>query len=226
MVFVTGDTHRTLDSKKLSLEKFVEGRNLTKDDYVIVCGDFGFTWDNSPYEICEREHLCTLPYTILFIDGNHENFDLLKTFPEIEMFGGTVRQIASSVFHLKRGQVLNIDGNSIFVMGGATSHDRHARKEGTEWWPEEIPSKEEFEQGLDALDACGWKVDYVITHCTPRSIQIMIDKYFINDDLTKYLERVKEDLIFKKWYFGHYHMDKDMTDKFRLIYDDIIRLGE
>ena len=50
-VLITGDVHGTHDIHKLrNLKKDCElGRiNLTKKDYVIVCGDFGLLWNN-PY---------------------------------------------------------------------------------------------------------------------------------------------------------------------------------
>lgn len=47
MIYVTGDTHGCLDVKKLSIKNFKEQKSLTKEDYVIICGDFGLTWDKS-----------------------------------------------------------------------------------------------------------------------------------------------------------------------------------
>lgn len=42
MIYVTGDTHGVIDIGKLGFKNFPEGKNLTKNDYVIICGDFGF----------------------------------------------------------------------------------------------------------------------------------------------------------------------------------------
>lgn len=46
MIYVTGDTHGVIDIGKLDSKNFPEGKNLTKNDYVIICGDFGFVWNN------------------------------------------------------------------------------------------------------------------------------------------------------------------------------------
>ena len=43
MIYVTGDTHA--DFKRFSTNNFPEQREMTKYDYVIVCGDFGGIWD-------------------------------------------------------------------------------------------------------------------------------------------------------------------------------------
>ena len=45
MVFITGDTHG--DPERLSKSALKE---LAPGDTLIVCGDFGFVWDNSKAE--------------------------------------------------------------------------------------------------------------------------------------------------------------------------------
>ena len=77
-IFVTGDCHA--EFKKLSFKAFPEGRSLTKEDFVIVCGDFGL-WDESAEQKYWLDWLEARPFTTLWIDGNHENFDLLKRYP-------------------------------------------------------------------------------------------------------------------------------------------------
>ena len=42
MIFVTVDTHG--DVRRLSTESFFEQKEMTKDDFVIICGDFGGVW--------------------------------------------------------------------------------------------------------------------------------------------------------------------------------------
>ena len=45
MVFATGDTHGNF--LRFRPENFPEQENMTKNDYVIICGDFGGVWDGS-----------------------------------------------------------------------------------------------------------------------------------------------------------------------------------
>lgn len=119
MIYVTGDTHANIDIEKLNTTKFPQQKNLTKDDYLIICGDFGLCWDGSRREMWWQDWLTAKNFTTLWIDGNHENFDMLYEFPLEDKFGGKVRQIAPDIYHLDRGQVLTIDGKKIFCMGGA-----------------------------------------------------------------------------------------------------------
>ena len=39
MTYITGDTHA--DFSRFELKKFPIQTDMTKDDYVIICGDFG-----------------------------------------------------------------------------------------------------------------------------------------------------------------------------------------
>lgn len=222
MIYVTGDTHADIDIGKLSTSKFPQQKNLTKDDFLIVCGDFGLVWDGSKREMYWQDWLTEKNFTTLWVDGNHENYDILYEFPLIDKFGGKVREIAPDIFHLDRGQVLTIDNKKIFVMGGARSHDKVYRKEHISWWKEEMPSNEEMERAVRALEVNNWTVDYVLTHCAPRSVQSMIADWYENDSLVSFLERVRSDLNFKKWYFGHYHIDRQLNEQFVALYDKVV----
>lgn len=224
MIYVTGDTHADIDISKLSTSKFPQQKNLTKNDYLIVCGDFGLVWDGSRREMYWQDWLTDKNFTTLWVDGNHENYDILYEFPLTDKFGGKVREIAPDIFHLDRGQVLTIDGKKIFVMGGARSHDKMYRTEHISWWKEEMPSNEEMERAVCALEANNWTVDYVLTHCAPRSVQSMIADWYENDPLVSFLERVRSDLNFKKWYFGHYHIDRELNEQFVALYNKVVSI--
>ena len=82
-IFVTGDIHASYDIAKLS-ESCFDTAGLTKDDYVIICGDFGGVWDDSHQEQYWRKWLSRKPFTTLFIDGNHANYDRLSVYSVTE----------------------------------------------------------------------------------------------------------------------------------------------
>ena len=119
-IFITGDCHG--DYTKLGYHHFSEGRQLTKNDYVIICGDFGF-WCESQEQTYWMDWLEDRPFTTLWVDGNHENYDLLATISAKEWHGGSVQFFRPSVIHLMRGQVFTIAGKTFFTFGGAQSHD-------------------------------------------------------------------------------------------------------
>ena len=119
MVFVTGDTHG--DPHRLSKNLL---KCLNEGDTLIVCGDFGFIWDKSKAEQKILKALSKRKYNICFIDGTHENFDLLNAYPLTIWNGGKVHQISDNIFHLMRGQIFEIDGLKIFTMGVDVSRFR------------------------------------------------------------------------------------------------------
>lgn len=123
-IFITGDIHG--DPSRFSINSFSEQKELDKNDYVIITGDFGLIWSQDPNNKNEKYWLDWLdnkPFTTLYIDGNHENFDRLNNFPISEWNGGKVHKIRESVIHLMRGEVYNLANHKFFTFGGAPSHD-------------------------------------------------------------------------------------------------------
>lgn len=77
MLLATGDTHGSIDMAKLNKQNFPEQKKLTKNDHVLIAGDFGHIW-YPPGHLNEREqnyylndYFPSRKYTTLFIDGNH-----------------------------------------------------------------------------------------------------------------------------------------------------------
>ena len=247
MIFLTGDTHG--DIRRLNAASFFEQKEMTKDDYLIILGDFGLVWDykgESRYEKNWLDWLDEKSFTTLFIDGNHENHDRLDAMEVEEWHGGKVHRIRPSVMHLMRGQVFDIDGLSIFTFGGAGSHDisdgilelgdpkikkwsqdysKLFRVRGVSWWARELPSEEEMEEGRRNLDKVDWKVDYVLTHCTSANTTALIGGgAYSQDILTNYLQEIREKLTFKRWFFGHHHMNRQINSEEICLYEQIIRV--
>ena len=177
MIFCTGDIHG--DPRRFSVDRFPEQKEMTRDDFVIILGDFGLVWSNSKDEKYWLDWLDDKPFTTLFVDGNHENFDLLYTYPVVDYHGGKAHKIRDNVYHLMRGYVFDIDGKTFFTFGGARSHDisdgildpmafddteefkklyhsfqKHGkmfRVKGFSWWEQEMPNDEELERGRQSL---------------------------------------------------------------------------
>lgn len=168
-IYVTGDVHGRAEygSSRFAFKSWPLGRTLTRDDVVIVAGDFGFVWDGSNAEKYWLDWFESKPWTTCFVDGNHENHRMLAELPVREWNGGLVHEARPHVLHLMRGEVFDIDGLTVLAMGGAASNDRQYRREGRSWWPEEMPSEEEMGQCRAALARVGWRVDYVVSHEAP-----------------------------------------------------------
>lgn len=229
-VLVTGDTHGLIDIKKLVTFADVFGSDYTKEDYLIVAGDFGVIWTDEPDEEEELtlKWLDKCPWTTLFIDGNHENHPRLATFPEVEIFGGRAHQISETVYHIMRGEVIEIEDLKILCMGGADSHDKQFRIDGKDWWSQERITEADVENAEKNLARHDFTVDYVIAHSLPRIIQSRVFPYMRLNRSCFMLEQVYDKIdINKAWITGHYHEDMIRNEEgvyFRFIYDDIIEI--
>ena len=214
MFYFTGDTHGDLN--RFAYHAAYDGEeSWSAGDYLFICGDFGYLSADDPRKEAFLDQLATRPYTICFCDGNHENFDLLESLPVEEWKGGTVHRIRPNILHLMRGQIYEIDGRTVFAMGGAYSVDRETRAEGKSWWRREIPAKEEIALATQNLMSRGNRVDFILTHTAPREvIDLMEPEYDPHDaDLTAFLDRVRRSVDFRHWFFGHWHMDKNFGSR-------------
>ncbi len=82
-------------------------------------------------------------------------------------------------------------------------------------------------EGLDNLEKVGNQVDVVISHSAPSSIVDIYSRgFFGHDILTDYLEKIKERISFKAWFFGHYHESQIIGQKFIMLYDYFIELEQ
>ena len=187
----------------------------------------------------------TEAFTTLFVDGNHENFDLLNALPEKEWHGGRVHEVRENILHLMRGQIFTFGGLTWFTMGGASSHDIRDgildpkepdfeqrywllrrmramfRVKGVSWWAEEMPNSQEYADALSSLDRMNWKVDCILTHCGPSSIVRKIDPSYGSDQLTDFLDMVNQRCQFTYWFFGHYHDNRIIDDRYILQWEQV-----
>ena len=224
MIYVTGDLHG--EEERLysrSMKKLREG------DTLIVCGDFGFVWDGSGREKKILDFLGSRKYNVCFIDGTHENFDLLDKYRMTVWNGGKVHRVSGNLFHMMRGQIFPIEGFRIFTFGGGESVDREMRTEHISWWKDEMPSPSELEEGAKAIDEVGCEVDYIITHEPPSIVKSTMllrsgDTENVNK-LNGYFEQLNRVCKFRHWYFGSMHEDRVITNVHTAVFEDVIPIN-
>lgn len=231
MIYDTGDTHGQQPRWVEHIEPV-----LSDGDYIIINGDFGVGFWDGPYwpEEMFYDHVSEQNYNVLFIDGNHENFDKLDSYPVELWNGGKVHKIRHNLIHLMRGEVYDIEGVRIFVFGGAFSSDYYRRKEGISWWPEqELPSEEDEANAEENLSKAGYKVDYIITHTAPcstieyiaRDPGLQANKYWEEEHhLTVFLEGIQQRVSYRHWYCGHLHLDCEVWRDLTIVKDSIYEL--
>ena len=221
MVYVTGDTHGEID--RFSDPQI---KRLKKGDTLIICGDFGFLWDGSEKEKKELKQLGKKKYNIAFIDGTHENFDLLNSYEVTEWHGGKVHNICGNLYHLMRGQIFEIDGIKIFAMGGGESPDREMRSGNENWWRDEIPNKNELVEGANNIDASHCCVDVIVTHEPPAKMKGFLKLQSYENvritALNSYFEQLNSICEYTKWFFGSLHQDKIITKNNIAVFKNVL----
>lgn len=235
-IYITGDTHGFSNIDPLEVDAlYARGIFPTEEDYLIICGDVFLPWETQPQDLPMLAPsdknlirlLTDLPWTVLYIDGNHENHNTLANMPVSVWHGGKVHKIADRLYHLMRGQIFKIEKKTFFAFGGASSKGPIILPPGlSDPDGEEADVEQQFE-GLENLAKQSNSVDFVITHTCPDSILRELSPVAPQGDKTShYLEQVLQKVDFKAWYFGHFHRDRAgfSDNRFSCVYSDIRRV--
>lgn len=230
-IYYCGDLHGSLSDNLLNFFH-LNKNSISRKDYFIQLGDFGFVWESLDDEVQKStlEHLASQNITFCVVLGNHENYDEIEKLPIIKKFGGKVRVLESpigKIYFFERGEVYKIAGKKIFAFGGALSVDKEFRVLGQSYWEQELPSQKEYDRALKNLEKHNFEVDIVVTHTCPHSII----PYFgmediIDDPVSSFFDTLllEKKLQFKEWRFGHFHIDRFFehdNKKFKCHYDYI-----
>ena len=236
------------EQKEFSTNK-EENTILQLGDFGIVWNGEGETKE----EKYKLDWLASKNFTVAFIDGNHDNIPRLDTYPIKEWNGGLVNEIRPNVLRLRRGEVYTIEEKKFFAFGGASSHDisdgildpndfntyeefretwkkwdkerKMFRVKNITWWEQELPTKEEMQNGINNLEKHDWEVDYILSHTPPASVIALLGHDLYEQDvLTKYLEDVRSQTEFKRHWMGHMHCNRQLNDRDILLYEQIIRI--
>ena len=138
MIYATGDTHA--DFRRFSKNIFTEQNDMTRDDIVLIAGDFGGIWEvTEPFpgrderlrqkaiknEEIQLDILAQRNCTFAYVLGNHENWNRYDSdeFPIVDFYGGKAHKIRENVYHLMSGYVFDFNGYTVYAFGGASSHD-------------------------------------------------------------------------------------------------------
>lgn len=218
MIYITGDTHGDQERWMQQIHPA-----LRPGDTILIAGDFGVGgWDGRYFdEEAFYDWLEEQCYTVLFVDGNHCNFDKLQAYEVIEWCGGRVRRLRKNLLHLMRGEVYHLEapgyeGKTLFAFGGGYSMDKALRVPGETWWPQELPNEAEYARGREMLARNGNRVDYIVTHTAPyETILQMVYNPRMNVKqaaveelpLNSYLSEIARTADYAHWYFGHFHQD-------------------
>ena len=222
MVYVTGDLHGDIDRFKTPAIK-----KLRRNDTLIILGDFGFLWQGGNEEERVLNWISKRKYNVLFLEGTHDNLEMLNNYPVVDYAGGKAHKIDENIYHLMRGEIFEIEDKRIFCFGGGISEDADIRLETGTWWPEEKPTEEEKLNAWRTLRKYDKEVDYICTHVGPGRFARFLDfDAGEANEVEAFLDGVAKDVQYKRWLFAAYHKDKGLGSKATAVYRQVIALGE
>jgi hypothetical protein len=223
---IAGDWHGN-DRWAISCLDFFAEAGITK---VLHAGDFGI-WPGPDGRIyLERIRACLErnQQTLWVVPGNHEDYSQIVD-PE-DPAGGTDRQVLGGgeedgweLALLPRGYSWEESGKRFVALGGAPSIDFEMRREGRDWWKEEMIRDSDLERLHRSAGA-----DVMICHDAPdggtRAVQRIIDTPWGQSmwspvglnyaALGRALMNQAVEIVKPKMFFhGHYHVADERYDE-------------
>lgn len=210
------------------IKKKLHSLQVSKEDVVVILGDAGIVWENK-FKPAVKSFYSNLPCEVYFIDGNHENFDILHSLETVKKNGDYVHKVMDNVFHLIRGNAYIICGNKILAFGGAYSIKRDTESSPVRVWKEELPQHEDYHNAEKTINENHQIFDYIFTHQAPKKILNQINYPYSTQEhkLLNFLDGLSKRLEYSQWFFGHIHMDLSLG-KFKALYNEsvVIRYDE
>ena len=163
LLALAGDWHGNADAAVAAIAHARRAGATT----IVQLGDFGDRYapgfiaavDAALAAPLETDDGAAGPAVLLFIDGNHERFDLLDALPRDERGLGVV---APRIRHLPRGTRWRWAGLEWVACGGATSVNRLDLVPGESWWPQEALTAADLERVRS-----GGPADVLVCHDSP-----------------------------------------------------------
>lgn len=237
-VFLTGDTHG-------AVQNFVNAYNAIKtvktkdgeEKILVVLGDAGLNYYLDQRDVDKKNIISKIfsDTTILCIHGNHEaRPQNIPSYKTKRWHNGLVYyepEYPNILFAID-GFIYTLNERKCLVCGGAYSVDKYYRLEhGLNWFWDEQPDRRTKDTIRQCMDIINWNVDVVFTHTCPASYEPKemylggVDQSKVDKTTEEFLEELRKNMMYKRWYCGHWHCDKE-DRKVRFLFRDVIDLEE
>lgn len=217
MIYLISDPHGGENTR--GIERYLEV--CTDSDLLIILGDLGLKFQDNEENRRFTKWFLSIDKPIAVVDGNHENYAFINSFPNDTWCGGNVHRLSDTIVHLKRGNIYCINGKTFFVMGGCKSSAKW--KEMGLWYEGEEPTEAELSLAYMNLSKYNNTVDYVLTHKYADYKEQGYANYppLTLEGLTMHID---SNIKFKHWYSGHWHNTKIIDDCHTVVYDEPIAI--
>lgn len=225
MIYITGDTHGDFHR----IADFCARFETSVDDVMIILGDAGINFSGGLKDQVKKDYIAEMPITLFCIHGNHEQRPYnISSYQEKDWHGGIVyaEKEYPNILFAKDGEIFTLNGYKTIAIGGACSIDKMMRVAyGYGWWKDEQPSEEIKQYVEQQLADHDWKIDIVLSHTIPlkyepiESFKSGTDQSRIDKSTEQWLDGIEDRLNYKKWYCGHYHVEKRI-DKMEIMFEN------
>lgn len=226
--YITGDTHGNFNR----IDYFCQRFETSKEDILCILGDAGINYYLNKKDYMLKQVLQDMPITFFCIHGNHEERPFnISTYITKKWNGGTVyyEEEFPNILFAKDGEIYNINGKSILVIGGAYSVDKEYRLlKGWSWFKDEQPNKE-IVKYIEKQITKQRHFDIVLTHTCPIKTEPrhmflpFIDQSKVDKTTELLLQRIADWITFDNWYFGHFHGHWD-NGKYHMLFEDYVEV--
>jgi hypothetical protein len=195
-IMVLGDVHAEWPSLNALIKK-------ESPDLIIQLGDFGFFPRLNFFGCGDLSKINLMGADLIFCGGNHEDWETL-----IEIETSENLELVPNLFYAPRCSTLLLpDGREMIFLGGAVSIDRCFRKEGIDWFRQEIIPESVMYNLPDR------KIDIIASHTTPMEFLPILNAIEIPDPSRNILSEVVKKYSPPFLYCGHWHVRNEYFHK-------------
>ena len=227
---ITGDMHGDICRYKF-LENYP-----AETAALIVLGDVGFNYYGNGKDMLTKAGASMWGNYIYCVRGNHEMRP--DEVPTMEKYFDD--NVGNFVYYEPEfpyiryfidGYLYNIDDYRTLVIGGAYSVDKPYRiSRGMKWFQREQLTPEEMDNIYNTYK--GDAVDIILSHTCPLSWQPtdlfldFIDQSSVDNSMEVWMDKIKEDIKYNLWLFGHYHRDRLVRPHVEMLLSDVQKLDD
>lgn len=241
--FVTGDTHGQV---LFRLSQINAGKYAVSQTALIILGDAGINFYLNKTDMNLKRNIQNTGYTVYCVRGNHEerpeNLGYIEHWYDENVKGYVMYEPDyPNIKYFEDGNAYEICGKSVLVIGGAYSVDKwyrlnrvgvtskldkdylNPRKTG--WFPDE--QLLDWEMTTIEKEHFGKHYDVILTHTCPISWEPTdlflpgLDQSSIDKTMELWLDKIKQNVSWNIWLFGHYHDDRLVRPGVEMYFNDI-----
>ena len=188
-IMILGDVHAGWASLNKLIFRF-------KPELVIQVGDFGFFPRSNFFGSGDLSRIKLYDTNIVFCGGNHEDWSVFKDISE----SGDL-EVSPGIFYAPRCSTITLPNKQEgLFLGGAASIDQAFRKEGIDWFREEVIPESVMYFLPDK------KIDILFCHTTPIEFTPISDPFVFPDGSRGILSEVVKIYQPSRLFCGHWHV--------------------